>query len=222
MQYQLIRSRRKTLAISITADGSLIARAPLFMSAAEIEAFVRQKQAWITRKQQEVQSRAIARFVLSDGATLPFCGETLTVRLANVRSVSRQGDELLVPQRATGNAPIVRWLRAQARSLLPPMVDSLARQMGVRPTRLSLSTAKTRWGSMNTRGEMRLNLALLLTSREIVAYVIVHELAHIPHPDHSAAFWACVERAMPDYRARQAWLKQHGTLIDFLREIPAP
>ena len=94
-----------------------------------------------------------------------------------------------------------------------PIYESLrkfAPQMGVTYGRVTIRCQKSRWGSCSGTGNLNFNCLLALAPREVLDYVVVHELSHRKHMDHSAAFWREVERVLPDYRQRRAWLSQNG------------
>jgi hypothetical protein len=95
-------------------------------------------------------------------------------------------------------------------------MGALAAAIRLYPKTLRLTHAKGRWGSMSTRGTLSLNRALLMCPPDVIDYVIVHELCHIAHPNHSPAFWALVERYLPDYRVKRDWLKTNTSLIAVL------
>lgn len=193
--YQLIRSKRRTLSICVDQEGALVVRAPMRMPLREIEAFIRQKQDWIAKKQQLVTSHA--PFALCDGAQMPFLGGVITLRLADVRSAKEANEGLLVPKTGDAYAHVKKWRMQRAKADLPPRVAYWSQRTGLNPTRLSFGNAKKRWGSMNSRGEMRLNAALMHCTPEMIDYVIVHELCHLLHADHSPAFHACVRAVLP-------------------------
>lgn len=213
--YTLVRSRRRTLAISVGADGALVAHAPLKMPLKTIEGFIAQKQGWIEKKQAEMaQKRAARRCVAGlDGERVPYLGGVLLLRHADVASPRRIGSELLLPQASQGAQAVRSYIEAEAKRLLPPRVAQLAASMGVRPASLAFSHAKTRWGSMRTDGCMRLNVLLPLCPIDVIDYIIIHELCHIRHPDHSPAFWHAVEAALPGMARQRAWLKRNADLI---------
>lgn len=100
-----------------------------------------------------------------------------------------------------------RW-QAQARAYIPQRVMYYARIMGVTPTKIRFSTARTRFGSCNSKKELMFSLRLMDYPAEAIDYVVVHELAHIRHMNHSKAFYAFVEQVLPDYKARQKMLKE--------------
>lgn len=221
MRYELTRSKRKTLALTIDREGRLTVRAPLRMPLTQIEAFITEKRDWVekTRDRLAKLPPPQAALTLADGATLPYLGGALTLTRADVPRVVQHGDRLLVPLRAANLAPVLRWVDAQALQVLEARIASLSQTLRLHPKTLRLSRAKGRWGSMSSRGTLSLNHALVLCPPDVIDYVIVHELCHIAHPNHSAAFWALVERHMPDYRVKRAWLKAHNSLIAVLPAV---
>ena len=100
--------------------------------------------------------------------------------------------------------------RAQARRILEEKCLRFARGMGVSYGRITIREQKTRWGSCSARGNLNFNWKLILMPEEIQDYLVVHELAHRIEMNHSPAFWRLVERELPDYRERRAWLKKNG------------
>ena len=218
MRYELVRSKRKTLALTIDRNGMLTARAPLRMSAAQIEAYILEKKDWIEKAQARMAMLPPpTKLTLADGSTLPYLGGTLTLRRASVARVTLADTALLVPMSATEISPVIHWLDTQARAMLSARVRELSQRLRLHPHTLRLSRAKGRWGSMSSRGTISLNHALILCPPDVVDYVIIHELCHIAQPDHSQAFWAKVELFLPDYRVKRDWLKQHNALITYLQ-----
>jgi predicted metal-dependent hydrolase len=124
--------------------------------------------------------------------------------------VALAGDELRVALREPGDDAVRRavtlWYRRAARDHLAERVDTLARRAGIAPPRFLLSSAMARWGSCNTRREVRLAWRLVKAPEPLIDYVVCHELAHLRHMNHSRAFWAEVGRQCPDYEARRAEL----------------
>lgn len=104
------------------------------------------------------------------------------------------------------------WLMDRARELLLPRVEELAAQFGFRPGRITIRNQRSRWGSCSPRGNLSLNARLLLASPAACRYVLVHELVHLEHPNHSRAFWKKVADLEPGYRAaskelRDLWVR---------------
>jgi len=170
MEYQLIRSARRTLALQITRGGVLIVRAPLRVPDSAVRRFVREHEDWIERNMARQRTRTDAHPEPSE-------------------------DE-------------IRRLRALAKQLLPGKVAHFAPLLGVSPTRLTITSAKTRFGSCSGKNAISFSWRLMQYPEAAIDYVVVHELAHILRHDHSPAFYACVARVMPDYKARQELLRQ--------------
>ena len=101
-------------------------------------------------------------------------------------------------------------LTAEAREAIPRRLAFFAPRVGVSYGRVTLRMQKTRWGSCSPTGNLNFNILLLLAPPEVLDYVVVHELCHRLEMNHSPAFWAQVERVLPDYRQRRKWLKDFG------------
>lgn len=97
-----------------------------------------------------------------------------------------------------------------AKKLLEERCRFFAARMGVDYGRITIREQKTRWGSCSAKGNLNFNWKLALMPEEIQDYLVVHELAHRKEMNHSPAFWAVVEKEIPDYRDRRAWLKRNG------------
>ena len=172
MDYKIIRSRRKTIAIQITPAGEVLVRCPKYMPPGEVSRFVRSKQRWIEEKLSQI----------------PPPQPTLTE--AELKALAARAREDL-PRRAAHWAPII----------------------GVTWGRITIRSQKSRWGSCSAKDNLNFNCLLMLAPPEVRDYVVVHELCHIKELNHSPAFWALVEEALPDYRARKQWLKDNGTAL---------
>lgn len=213
---QLKRSaRRRSLGIKVHR-GEVTVSAPVNASMADIRAFVTQKKRWIT-KHLELQRQSIAQqsaLEFGPGAELPFLGETLRLEATGPAvGVVREGDRLLIgvePQ--LYKATIARWLAGQAQAYLPGRIKAFAPLLGVEPRGFSVRFYKSRWGSCNRRGELQFNWLLMMAPPAVVDYVVVHELAHLRHFNHSPAFWQLVASIMPDYASHKAWLRQQTLL----------
>ena len=113
----------------------------------------------------------------------------------------------------TGAAPgalrdaVQRWLKRQAREVFEARCVVYGERLGVQPTRLQLSSARTRWGSASADGSIRLNWRLVHFPLPMIDYVVVHELAHLREMNHSARFWSVVREALPDFEAARDALR---------------
>ena len=104
----------------------------------------------------------------------------------------------------------LRELARRAKEVLPEIVDYFAPLVGVDFGRITIRAQRTRWGSCSAQGNLSFNCLLMLTPDDVMEYVVVHELCHRKEMNHSARFWAEVERVLPGYRESRRWLKEHG------------
>ena len=206
IDYVLVRRRgRRGLGLKVDETG-LTVSAPATMPLARIEALARESERWILRKIADWSARRTPPAAWIDGATLPFLGDTLVLRIAaGTRArAERVAGELRVTVRAGSveevKRAVIRWYKRTALEHLAARVEHLARAAALAPPRLALSGAMARWGSCNARREVRLAWRLVKAPPALVDYVICHELAHLRHMNHSSAFWAEVARQCPEYR----------------------
>ena len=212
IDYVLERRRgRRGVGLRVDERGLTVC-APIAMPLARIEALVRESERWVLRKLEEWSGRRVAPLEWVDGARLPWLGGSLTLRVAAAgrARVSRDAGELRVnaPEgdRDAVRRAVIRWYKAVAAEVLAVRVEALANAAGLAPPKLFISPARSRWGSCNTRREVRLAWRLVKAPPDLVDYVICHELAHLRHMNHSRAFWAEVERQCPGYRRMRAEL----------------
>ena len=120
--------------------------------------------------------------------------------------IDRQLAEFRPPK--TYSEQELKELRRRAKAVIPPKVAYYAAQMGVRPAAITVTSARTRYGSCSSKGRLSFSLFLMEKSERCIDYVVVHELAHLRQMNHSAAFYREIEKILPDYRARIKELKR--------------
>ncbi len=173
--YTVIKSRRKTIGISLDRDGNVIVRAPVFCTRRAIEKAVREAEGWI---------------------------EKTRAKLAKVKAEAEGAGAL--------SEADIRKLGAEMRRALPMKLEHYSKLLGVRYGRVSVRSQRSKWGSCSAKGNLSFNCLLMLAPEEVLDYVIVHELCHLKHMDHSKEFWAEVESVDPDHKAHKKWLRDHG------------
>jgi predicted metal-dependent hydrolase len=225
--YEFRRARRKSIGFVVGTEG-LVVSAPRWVGRGEVDAALQEKARWVLAKLQEqderVRRQAASRIDWRDGTTIPFLGETVIVVLdpRGTGAVLHTDEDTLpgVPRLTLhvglpqGAAPeqirdaVQSWLQRQAKRLFEERCRHFAAQLGVRMTRLSLSSASTRWGSAGADGAIRLHWRLVHFALPTIDYVVAHELAHLREMNHSAAFWDVVRSVMPDYEAARGSLRE--------------
>lgn len=215
--YQLLRSRRKTLLLCVNREAQLVVRAPMRLPETQIREFIRQKSDWINKKQQQIRERIQQHRVLTltDGETVPFLGQNYVVRRENTAEPMFSNGCLWLPQTMTA-ADFAVWLKQEARQFIGLRTAYYAAIMNLRFTSLKISSARRRWGSCNGQNGLNFSFRLVMCPPFAVDYVVVHELAHIVHKNHSPAFWAYVASVMPNYRDAKIWLRDNHCIMDMI------
>jgi len=224
--YALKRARRRSIGFIVGPEG-LSVNAPKWVGLRDIEIALQEKAAWILRKLREQQERAqrlhAAKVDWRDGTTIPFLGDTVIIVLdprttgavLNTESAALPGVPHLtlhigLPHTATPaqiRDAVQSWLQRQARRVFEERCQLFTQRLGVRYTRLSLSSAQTRWGSASADGSIRLNWRLIHFALPTIDYVVAHELAHLREMNHSPRFWDVVRSVLPDYEHARGTLK---------------
>lgn len=221
-EYRLARSKRRTIGFLIDDDGLRIT-APQWVSVAEIESAIREKQRWIFAKLNERRERSARRLQPGmqwrDGAKLPYLGGDLTLRLLATQasgttydgaaaeltvSLPPDADEQQLKDRVQG------WMQAQAKRIFAERLPVYAEKLGVSYRSFALSSAVTQWGSCTADGRIRLNWRLVHFALPLIDYVIAHELSHLREMNHSPRFWATVQSIFPGFEAAKKELRDHA------------
>ena len=203
----LIRSRRKTVSLTVNERGEAIVRAPLFMPQREISAFVRKHEIWIEKKRQECARAEKVSF--RDGDTLCLFGREYLICEGRSRI---SGGKLFLPAAERGKA-LVRLLKRLTAQEMGERTRMTAERYGFSYYAVRVSSARTRWGSCNRRGMIAYSFRTAFLPAELAEYVAVHELCHTRHFDHGKAFWAEVALILPDWRERRKKLKECGAVM---------
>lgn len=226
---KIIRSRRKTLSLQIGNDGKLTVRSPLKISVKRIEKAVEEKSDWIFEKQREAYRKNLENppKICAEGETFKLLGENYTLNYTEADSIKAADGRLLVPLRFKADAreAITSWYRAQAAGYLTGRVKYYSLISGIAYHSVRITGALSRWGSCSSAGRLCFTWRLAMAPPEMADYIVVHELLHIRHFDHSKEFWNGVAAVMPDYQRRREWFKRNSSLMrkDFFAEVsPKP
>lgn len=209
IRYTLIKSERKTISITVNAEGQIIVKAPSRAKKTDVDDFIREKQDWIKSHvfiQQETAKKR-EEFLSSRLEQLTFLGKEYPVVWQ--KPYGFDGVRFTFPDLPFEQLKpsIIGFYRNTAKAYITERVDFYAKQMGVKPSAIKINSAKTRWGSCSAKGSLNFSWKLMLADKKIIDYVVVHELCHIKEMNHSHKFWAEVEKILPDYQERKASLK---------------
>jgi len=214
---KIVRSRRRTIALEVTPQATLVVRAPHRVPEVYIEAMIREKSAWIQKKLAEMRARPQAPVrEYGEGEVFWFLGRPYPLSFTDdgSREIVRS-DRLCVPRTFQ---PDIRhaircWYVEEAKKEIHARCMYFSMMTGYAPASLRITDARTRWGSCTYKGGLNFSWRLVQAPLSIVDYVIVHELVHLRQHDHSKRFWEKVEALMPDYRERREWLRENERLL---------
>lgn len=219
LNYSLERRQRRTVGLKIT-DHGLVVHAPTRVAHALLETLILQKADWILKKLQTRQENKLPPLQWQDGEQLLFLGNAISLAIklsARSNAVHHDSGQLEVTIPAIQEEKsvarqyvahkVVQWYKKQALTDFTRRLEIFSAKLDVPLPRLLISNARTRWGSCNSRREIRINWRLLQAPPQLINYVICHELAHLKEMNHSARFWQVVESIYPDYRAAEKALK---------------
>lgn len=217
LQFEVRESpSRATVGITVDRDGSLHLHAPTGCPPDALAAWAYSKRMWVYRRLAEkdllLSARPAKEFVTGEG--FAYLGRSHRLLVGDAGAVQMERGRLVVPRReiedGEPSAALIRWYRERGRHWLPGRLRPWSSRMDLTPAGLDVRDLGHRWGSLSGNGRLNIHWATLQLPPSLIDYVLVHELAHIAHPQHTAAFWATVERAMPGYERRKSDLTAVG------------
>jgi predicted metal-dependent hydrolase len=222
LDYRLVRSKRRSIGFLIDDDGLRIT-APKWVTVAEIDNAIREKQRWIFTKLNERRERSARRLQPQmqwcDGATLPYLGNDVVLRILAAQATGIAYDaatrELAISLPPDAGEQQLKdrvqgWLQVEAKRIFAERLPVYAEKLDVSYRSFALSSATTQWGSCTVEGKIRLNWRLIHFALPMIDYVIAHELAHLREMNHSPRFWATVQSIFPEFEAVKRALRESG------------
>lgn len=201
-----LRARRMTLRVP-RDGGDAVLTLPGGVPESAGRAFVDTRAEWL----RQATARVPARRLVEAGAAVPVEGRLAQVVPAAIRAPQLAEGALMVPRSRAAGPAVAAFLKHLARDRLAVACDHHAAALGRDFSTIVLRDTRSRWGSCTADGRLMFSWRLAMAPPEVLDYVAAHEVAHLVHMDHSARFWAVVQRLMPDYRMRRDWLRRHGS-----------
>lgn len=220
--------RARSARLRLGAREGLVVVVPAGLQRERVNQLVASKRDWIATKLDDIE--AIRHLIPTvaparpQAFDLPALAETWRVeyremRRASVGAKTDQPGRVVVFGAISDvnacHAALRRWLARRAAEALPPWLERIAAQCGLQPAAVAIKNQRTRWGSCASSGRISLNCKLLFLPRELVRYVMVHELCHLVEPNHSHRFWTRVHAL-----DRQSDVN-HGQMRDAWTRVPA-
>lgn len=223
LRFSLRRSAgRRSMEIAVERDGSLVLSAPPGVGEDKLRDFIMEKRFWVYQKLAEKDrlQRAVPTKEFMDGEGFLYLGRSyrlkivaeqdVPLKLAAGRFRLRRGDV------SGGREHFIRWYCDHARQWLAGRVKDYCSRLEVQPAGTKVQDLGYRWGSCGKGNQLYFHWKTILLPARIAEYVVIHEMVHLHEPHHTPMFWQRVERAMPDYNQRKAWLAEHGIDVEGL------
>lgn len=220
MEYTIIRKKRRTLGIKISQQGEVMVYAPPRVSIKTVENALIKRKDWIAEAKSRIKRYANGDCFLflgkeyiinliktqENNINIEFDGSKLNIFICELssNSLSNKIKELLYTKYKEAFLKIINY-----------RINILSKEIGVKPNKVSVRYQNTIWGSCSGDNNISINFKLSLAPLEVVDYILIHELCHIIHKNHSKEFWLEVQGLMPDYKVKREWLKTHSCNILF-------
>ncbi len=227
---ELIYRKRKTMEIKIKPPNEVIVIAPLFLDENQIMNILQDKHSWIIKKlnyYKEIDYKKEEK-QFKEGSVFYYLGNEYFLSLQK----SNNNDcinIILINSKKTGNniiikknikntmineeiikSQLIKWFKVEASRVINDRVIDYLSIVRVNPTKVKVKEQKKRWGSCTSTGNVLFNWRLIMAPVNVIDYVVVHELCHLVHMNHSKDFWSLVQHIMPDYDIKKKWLKENG------------
>ncbi len=223
--YELVRSRRKTADIVIERDGSVLVRAPEEVASERIEDIVESKRYWIYRNLAEWRDLNATRVVREyrNGEGFLYLGRSYRLLLVagQEQALLLMGGRFCLRRDLVerGEIPAAKaafrdYYVARGLERISRRVDYYAPKVGVTPCGIDVRELGNRWASCSPAGNLAFHWKCMMAPATIIDYIVVHELCHFHHLDHTDAFWNEVDKVLSNYRERKEWLRKNGAAMD--------
>lgn len=192
---------------------NFIVRAPIKATDKEIFKFIAQKAGWIIDKRtQHIVHRKHMPLQMIDGETLQILGETYSIKLVDKKVTKCENDILFVPKENSQQS-LIFFLKRMLKQYLNVRLYELSVTYNLPFKSVSISSAKTNWGSCSFNNKLHFSYKLVMCPKEVVDYIILHELTHTKIKNHSKEFYVALGRICPKFKQYEKWLKDNREIV---------
>ena len=226
IKFNIIYRKRKTMSLEIKRDGIINVIAPNGLDKTFIVDKVKNKSDWIIKKLDEIEVLNNNRYIRSyeSGDIFLYLGkeymlEVLVDKITIGTSVSLENNKLIVRANSNNKDVIQRalknWYTDETLGIVKERINYYKLFFEDTVTSIKIKDQKSRWASCTYKNEILFNLRCSMMPIQIIDYIVVHEMCHMEHRNHSKDFYLAVERILPDYKERVKWLKNNGVRMNF-------
>ncbi|MBE7496848.1 MAG: M48 family metallopeptidase [Verrucomicrobiaceae bacterium] len=225
LTYEVVRTRRTTADIVVERDGRVLVRAPRQLTEQRIAGIVQSRRLWIYKTLAEWRDANATRVLREyrNGEGFLYLGRSyrLQLKAKQPAPLLLKGGRFCLRRELidsggveAAKAAFQAFYAARGLERIQKRVDYFAPKVGVTVRRLTVRELGNRWGSCSSKGNIALHWKCMMAPASVIDYLIVHELCHLHHLDHTDAFWNEVDKIMSDYRDRKEWLRKNGAAMD--------
>ncbi len=225
IEYTIEYKKRKSVELKIDPMGVVRIKAPKGTKESLIDDIVKGKSDWIIKKIDKLFSkgRRIENRTYENGETFLYLGKKLKLsiyyrQVEKVNIAIVEGELVISCPEGISSSElqnvVEKHYRKELKAIINKRVKFYQSNFKVKPKNITIKSQETRWGSCSSERNINFNWKLIMAPIEIIDYLVVHEMCHLIHMNHSKSFWTLVGRIMPDYKERQEWLHRNGFLLD--------
>lgn len=218
--YKIVRKNRKTIGIKVIDGGEVIVTSPFGISEKIIRNIIKDKEEWILGKVRLMkEAEILEKKEIKNGSKLRLLGRELDLELLETGSIEKNYKiengkiKVFMGPRGIVRDRIDEIYRMEARRILGERTNIYSKVIGAKPNKIFIKNQKTLWGSCSSRRNINYNYRIIMAPIEIIDYIVVHELCHLVHMNHSKNYWNTVKSILPDYKERRKWLKANGHML---------
>lgn len=216
IKYKIKYSKRKSILISINNEGEVIVTAPENTIKDDIEEIVYEKAKWINSKVDKIKNR-----IQLPKNKIMFLGEEKEIKIIVQKYLNREfvieyKDSLMLNIKCEENIEKIlkKYLKEQLVKILETKINKYSKYFNIKPKEVKVKEQKKRWGSCSYDNRIFINWKLIMAKDSVLEYVLIHEMCHMVHKNHSKDFYKEVEKILPDFKESEKWLKDYGYLLE--------
>ncbi|NLM12567.1 MAG: M48 family metallopeptidase [Epulopiscium sp.] len=225
VSFNVVRAKRKTVKIVVSPPDQVVVTVPMTMNKNQIIDIVSTKGKWIVKKMdyfKEMDCLPYKREYVN-GELFMYLGNYYPLQIQYDPSIKKTvvalSDDQFIIKTNTNNKEVIKkameqWYRAMAKKVIEERVKYYQKYFYIEPKDIKVKEQKKRWGSCTHENRLLFNWRCIMGTLESLDYIVVHEMSHMIHKDHSKQFWSLVESILPDYKIRKLWLRNNGIKMD--------
>jgi hypothetical protein len=230
IKFNIKRGRRKkTVALQIQPNSTVIVLSPYFLDKDKIKEIVQRRARWIIQKQDKIKklNAEMPKKEFVSGESFPYLGREYRLKVVKSKDEKSRPCKLIsgrfyveINNKLSGRAAskivkekLLEWYIERAKEKINERVQRYSKLIGIIPQKIIIRNQEKRWGSCSHLGVLRFNWKVIMAPLSVLDYVIVHELCHLLIKNHSADFWHKVDSFISDYKKKRQWLRENSLLL---------